>query len=183
MSPYDFTRMFEETDCKSEQMNTLIIIDASVGAMKLKHRPQFHILGGTALIFHGLKYAVTLDIDTANKIDAEVRGAIDALISDDASNVAVLPQDYEDRLQPFMKNTLKYIDVYLLSKEDLFITKVSSGRHKDIIDILKTGLYNHCDKEILKQAIRNISEDAQGCVKCGLQELKLERARRVGKSI
>ena len=122
-----------------ELRNNLVIVDQTVATMDLPATPEFFILGGAALVFHGLTDRPTMDIDTANRIDDNLREVIDVFVSDQASEVTQLGKGYQCRAVPYMEE-LSNIKVYLLSQEDLIITKVISNRKKDIGDLLKTNI-------------------------------------------
>lgn len=124
-----------------ELRNNLVIVDQIIGKMSMKVKPEFFILGGAALVFHGLTDRPTLDIDTANSIDNNIKEAVEIFISDQASAVTLLGDGYRNRAVPYMEE-LQYIKVYLLSQEDLLITKLISNRKKDIMDLLKTDILN-----------------------------------------
>lgn len=129
----------------AEQFNTLIVIDEAIGKSNLSVRPRFEILGGTGLLFHGIGSIYTIDIDVANRLSEEVRNIVDPLISDMASEVVHLPSNYTERLIPFKQESFKNIDVYLLSLEDLIISKLLANRDKDIDDLTKTEIPDRCD--------------------------------------
>lgn len=127
----------------AEQFNTLLLLDKQFDSARVK--PVFHILGGTALLFHGVESVVTIDIDVANKLTDEIKQVVEPFVSDAASEVAVLPKLYETRLVPYKEDCFKNIKVYLLSIEDLIITKLGAGRFKDIEDLTKTGIFKNVD--------------------------------------
>lgn len=129
----------------SEQFNTLLLLDCVFAKHKEIARPVFHILGGTALLFHGIEAVVTIDIDVANRLTDEVRELVDPLLNDNASEVAVLPESYEKRLIPYKPDVFKNMSVYILSAEDLVITKLGASRHKDIEDLARTDILKRCD--------------------------------------
>ena len=54
-------------------------------------------------------------------------------------SITQLGEGYQQRAVPYMEE-LSNIKVYLLSQEDLIITKVISNRKKDIGDLLKTNI-------------------------------------------
>lgn len=124
---------------KNELHNNLILVNAIVGRMQLESIPEFQILGGAALVFYGLMDRLTMDIDIANTMDARLRSEIDVFISDQASAVVKLGKNYRSRLVPYMQQ-LTSIKVYLLSREDIVITKMMSNRRKDIADLLDSGI-------------------------------------------
>ena len=123
----------------SELRNNLVIVNAIIEKMNIRYKPEFFVLGGAALAFYGLIDRPTLDIDTANSIDDNIRACVEEFISDQASNVTELGDGYKDRAVEYMPE-LAAIKIYLLSQEDLIITKMRSGRHKDINDLLKSEI-------------------------------------------
>lgn len=137
----------------AEQFNTLVLLDNTFEGMHLDVIPTFYILGGTALLFHGISTVVTLDIDVANTLSDSVRNIVEPFISDNASEVAVLAKRYESRLVPYKADVFKNIKVFLLSIEDLVITKLGAGRFKDIEDLKRTNILDKCDYQKLTQII------------------------------
>ena len=140
-------------DLKSEQENTLILLDKQFENKQV--RPSFEILGWTALLLHDLEHIVTLDIDVANKLDEETRSIVEPLISDAASEVATLAKNYKQRLVPYKKELFKNIDVYLLSKEDLVITKLGAGRYKDVEDLTRTSILRDAEIDDITEIINS----------------------------
>lgn len=138
----------------AEIINNLIIVNEVVKTLPVKSKPEFYILGGAALNLHGIMKRETLDIDIANSLDESIRESVDMFISDQASSVTYLGEGYKKRASRFMRQELDAIDVYLLSQEDLLLTKVMSGRAKDIKDIMKSKLLSQGNvnkaEEILK---------------------------------
>ena len=144
---------------ESEQLNTLILIDKLFEKYPQGVNPVFHVLGGTALVFHGISSIATIDIDVANRLNDNVKSLVSDFISDNASEVATLPLRYETRLIPFHAESFKHIQVYLLSLEDLAITKLGSFRHKDKEDLVKTNFLQKVDYEKLIHIIHNEFKD------------------------
>lgn len=138
---------------ESEQLNTLILIDKLFEKYPQGISPVFHVLGGTALVFHGISSVATIDIDVANRLNDKVKALVSDFISDNASEVAVLPKNYERRLVPFRAESFTHISVYLLSLEDLAITKLGSFRHKDKEDLIKTDLMKRVNYDSLLEII------------------------------
>ena len=136
--------IFDDSN-ESEQLNTLILLDNEFNKHPELQKPEFHILGGTALLFHGISSVVTIDIDTANSITNEVKRIVEPFISDNASEVATLAKNYKNRLVPYREDIFKNINVCILSIEDLIITKLGAGRHKDMEDLTKTDILKRCD--------------------------------------
>lgn len=129
----------------SEQHNTLVMLDAALAKADLAMRPSFEILGGTAMTFHSIDAVFTVDIDLANKQQQQVRDIVEPFVSDMAADVAVLPRNYKERLVPYGGGEFESFDVYLLSVEDLVITKLGSWRVKDQEDLTKTDILKKAD--------------------------------------
>lgn len=148
------TDLFEnyalEDTVSSELNNNLTIVNAIVTKKKLVHIPEFYIIGGAAMVFHALRYEATLDIDAANRISEEVRQDVSMFIDDAASEVSILPYNYKNRAVR-IREDLKAISVYILSKEDLLINKLLTGRRKDITAIKTSGLLEQADKTRVAQ--------------------------------
>lgn len=156
----DFDNYVYDDSVESEQLNTLILLDNVFAKKDLKAKPVFHILGGTALAFHGFKAVVTIDIDTANALPTHVKDVVEPFVSDNASEVAILASGYKERLIPYKSEVFKHIEVYLLSIEDLVITKLGASRYKDVDDLTKNGLLKKCDYDKLFSII-NTELDTQ----------------------
>lgn len=133
----------------AELHNNLIIVDALVGNMHLSEPPKFFILGGAAMIFYELMDRMTLDIDVVNTIDEAVKEEVSAFISDQASTVAQLGKGYESRMVPYARY-LRNIEVYLLSQEDIIITKMMSNRRKDVSDLINSEILTAENEEKVK---------------------------------
>ena len=139
-------------------------------------KPDLYILGGAAMAMHGLNYKFTLDIDCANRIRSDVREVLSEFAIDDAaSEVAHLPSCYEGRLVRFRED-LEYLNCYLLSVEDLFITKLLTKRMKDIQSIMTSGILKKIDREAVCKIVDSElegkeKEDAIAwCRKLGISE-------------
>lgn len=152
---YDYSETAE-----AEQYNTLVLLDLAIGKAKLQSVPQFHILGGTGLVFHNILHISTVDIDTANTLSKEVKAIVEPFISDNASEVALLPKNYQDRLVPYKPDCFSNINVFVLSLEDIIITKLGSWRHKDVEDLSKTNVMDIVDYSKLFSIINSELEPA-----------------------
>jgi hypothetical protein len=128
---------------EAELNNSLVIVNEIVKRKQLDSKPEFYIIGGAAMVFHGLNYNATLDIDIANKIGDNIRDAISDFVSDDASNVVILGDNYKSRAVK-IKSNLDAINVYIVSQEDLLITKLLGAkvRRKDRDALKHSGLLN-----------------------------------------
>lgn len=130
---------------KAEQYNTILLLDNQLDKLKKDYTVDLHLLGGTALLFHNIESIVTIDIDCANKLATDVKEVLEPFVSDAAHEVATLAKNYKERLVPYKPNDFKVLRVYLLSIEDLVITKLGAGRFKDMEDLTKTNLLDVCD--------------------------------------
>lgn len=166
------TYKFEDT-VASELHNNILIIDKIVQKRNLRSKPQFFILGGAALVLYSLNYNATLDIDTANKIEEGIREDVSLFINDGAHLVTSLGSKYQERAQRYCKNELTSIEVYLLSYEDLLLTKLFSGRRKDMIAILTSGILQVVDREKVKKILFNEYTESHRLAILGM-------ARRIG---
>lgn len=129
----------------AEQHNTLVMVDEIIGRAHLAMKPSFEILGGTALLLHGIEAVFTVDIDCANAQSETVKQLVEPFISDMASTVAVLPRNYKSRLKEYNFGEFNNIEVYLISIPDIVISKLGAWRFKDREDLSKTGVLARCD--------------------------------------
>lgn len=139
----------------AEQFNTLIILDDILSKSKVTDvvEPSFIIVGGTAILFHGIDAVVTIDIDCANKIPDKIKDLCGELITDMASSVICFPKNYEERLVRFEESKIDNMKIFLPSIEDLVITKLHAGRMKDMQDIKKYKLLEKCNYDLLVNII------------------------------
>ncbi len=135
---------------KGELNNNLVLVNETIKAENLNYVPVFYILGGAAMIFHSLNYKMTLDIDMANKMEDNIKQLVGQFISDNASEVVVLGGNYKERAVRY-RPEFTAIEVYILAKEDLLITKLigMKERRKDVRDIVHSGLL---DRHIVSKA-------------------------------
>lgn len=146
---YDYWNITNSIE--GELSNTLLIVDNIVSKKNLGVVPEFHILGGAALIFNGINYDSTLDIDIVNRIDTFIKE--DMFISDLASEVAYVAYNYKSRLIPYKEGTFKSIKVYTLSNEDIVITKLSSNRAKDENQLKSTNIIDKMNLELFNNIL------------------------------
>lgn len=130
---------------EAEQYNTLLLLDNQCSMQFKDLHIDLYILGGTALLFHGIESVVTIDIDVANQLNASVKEVLEPFVSDAASEVATLASGYKERLVPYKPNDFQCLRIYLLSLEDLVISKLGAFRFKDKEDLTKTSILDSCD--------------------------------------
>lgn len=142
----------------SELKEALLLADKVVERLGLRNKPVFHVAGGASIVLHGIPSTTTQDIDSVLRMEREVRDAVNDLINDEASYVAVLPTDYVTRLVPYMTEELTHIKVYLVSVEDILISKLGAGRPNDFEDIRYARLVSKCDKQKFRTAMNHLSD-------------------------
>lgn len=150
-----------EDTIKAELNNNLTIVNAILERQKLKIKPEFYILGGAALVFHDLDYKSTLDIDTANRIYSEVRDLVSDFIDDAASEVSVLAFNYKSRAK-LIREDLTSMNTFILSEEDLCISKLLSGRRKDYNSVVNCGILKRIKYDTMMQiATTELEKDSR----------------------
>lgn len=156
----------------SDLRTNLLLVDMLVGKSNFDYTPTFYVLGGAAVVLQGIRNRYTIDIDTANKLREEVKAVVGEFINDNASEVALLARNYENRAVRFMEDELHNIRVFLLSKEDLLISKAITDRKKDKKDVVNGHLL---DKRTVSKAVSILETEfdarVAGVVKRMLDEL------------
>lgn len=109
------------------------------------------ITGGSSFLLKGLKNKFTLDIDTISELDEDVAMFLESFaINNHAREVTVLPSGFNERLVKF-EGGFKTLEVYLLSNEDLVISKLGNRcSEDDIQDILDTKILDYVNTEKLE---------------------------------
>ena len=136
--------MFDDS-LYAEQFNTLLLVDQTLADKQFDAKPVFYLVGGTAILLHGVASVFTVDIDCANKLTEQVKEATYELISDMASSVVKLPRLYETRLVRFKDDVFENCHIFLVSIPDIIITKCAAFRTKDKQDLITTDLMDRCD--------------------------------------
>ena len=98
--------------------------------------PPLYILGGSALILYNSIDRATEDIDLLEIEISATKGIyLNLLNPKDILDLyyTTIPNSYKVRCKKL--NKLKHIDVYLLSKEDIVLSKIGRYNKKDIEDI------------------------------------------------
>lgn len=146
-------------DNAAEQHNTLVMLDEVFKSQKFKHKPEFILCGGTALLFQGVIAVATIDIDTANKLTDDVAAMVTPFVSDAAADVILLPKNYKQRLVIYDEDLFQHMEIKCLSLEDIVVTKLYAWRHKDKEDLIKTSLLDQIDKIKVKLIIMDELDD------------------------
>lgn len=117
-------------------------------------RYECYIVGGSALLILNLIPRVTHDIDVINCTGKQLL----SLMSDYDINTNVtahlqcFADGYQDRAAKIDLDT-KLIDFYTLSVEDLVVSKLASGRRKDMEDIRRQAVINCINWDKLDELI------------------------------
>jgi len=120
-------------------------------------RIKIVIIGGATLLLHQCILRATNDIDIIQfdeKIDLEMLAKYDMDIRSQAYT-GNLSDTMDERYVLAPANT-KIIDYYIPSLEDLIISKLSSDRKKDTLDIKQNLIYAKVNLDRLEEIMREI---------------------------
>lgn len=145
---------------KQEVMENIMMADEYMGHMFPHIQTLKMILtGGSSFLLKGLGNKFTLDIDSITELDADVAEFLESFaINNHAIEVTKLPSGYEERLVQF-KSKCKVLDLYLLSNEDLVISKIGRCSSDDITDILNTGILDYTNMEKLMELAEQLCSE------------------------
>lgn len=145
---------------KQEVLENIYMADEYMGAMfpDIQNLPLI-ITGGSSFLLKGLKNKFTLDIDTISDVSPEVSDYLESFaINNDALEVTKLPTGYQERLVHF-KSKCKVLDIYLLSNEDLILSKLGRCSSDDIDDILNTEILDYVNMDKLNQLAEQLCKE------------------------
>ena len=118
---------------------------------------DIYILGGGACILGKYTTRATLDIDFIDLGYPSKYGKVFSLLNDYDMleyESTILAPSYKKRA--IKLNEFEYINVYILSKEDVAISKIVRLAEKDIQDL--DQIIKKCDKSVLNNIINEILE-------------------------
>lgn len=118
---------------------------------------DIYILGGGACILGKYTTRATLDIDFIDLGYPSKYGKVFSLLNDYDMleyESTILAPSYKKRA--IKLNEFEYINVYILSKEDVAISKIVRLAEKDIQDL--DQIIKQCDKSVLNNIINEILE-------------------------
>lgn len=118
---------------------------------------DIYILGGGACILGKYTTRATLDIDFIDLGYPSKYGKVFSLLNDYDMleyESTILAPSYKKRA--IKLNGFEYINVYILSKEDVAISKIVRLAEKDIQDL--DQIIKQCDKSVLNNIINEILE-------------------------
>jgi hypothetical protein len=117
------------------------------------------IIGGAAAAFHRAE-STTNDVDTVDAPGSALVTAIEQAIAETGlfvpvsrSSVAQMPWNYEDRLERQLPE-LKYLEVWILEKHDLTLSKIVRGVEHDLQQLEEIHRNSGLDFEILVERFR-----------------------------
>ena len=117
-----------------------------------KHKYSAYIVGGAAIILHGLDEKKTADIDiveASSVITSFLHTYGNGIINNKAEAcLSDFPYDFPDRAR-LLKIGTKAIDFYVISIEDVIIAKLATPRTKDRVDIRRNDVIKNVDWDLL----------------------------------
>lgn len=147
---------------KKEVMENILMADDYMGAM-FPHIEKLELIltGGSSFLLKGLGNKFTLDIDSISELDSNVAEFLESFaINNHAVEVTKLPSGYKERMVHF-KSNCKVFDLYLLSNEDLVISKLGRCSSDDMADILNTGILDITNIDRLTQLAEQLCSEDQ----------------------
>ena len=118
---------------------------------------EVYLLGGSACLLGGYTTRATMDYDFIDLNYLAGYGKVFALLRDydmlEYSNTAISPS-YKDRAKKI--DGFKYISVYILSKEDIAVSKIIRLETKDIEDL--DEIMKQCDRKLVNEIIDEVLE-------------------------
>lgn len=145
-------------DTKEEVLENLIFVDQFIK----KEFPQMDklelvLVGGASFLLKGLKTNYTLDIDTISHLDEEVKSFLESFtINDAALEVVTVSPSYKERLVRFEAG-FNVLDIYLLSDEDLIITKLGRSDKKDLDTLMSSGIMKGLNIALLEELANEVA--------------------------
>ncbi|PLS19216.1 hypothetical protein CVD28_02055 [Bacillus sp. M6-12] len=120
---------------------------------------SFVITGGASFLLKGFSNKFTLDIDTITEMNHDVLQFLESFsINNSASEVTKLPKSYKERLVK-LKGKFEVLDLYLLSHEDLVLSKIGRLSEDDLRDIEDTGIMEEVDMSLLTKLAEELSAE------------------------
>lgn len=155
MSVIENYKTGSDITCMEENLNTLIVFDEYIAQNFPVMHVDMHLVGGSAFLLKNFGTRFTYDIDMVNRLSAQLKEVAESLgISDNASDVVVLPKYYEKRMTEFQYG-FKHIRIFLLSDEDLLISKLGTSRIRDLKDARHSGILLRADIALVRQLINS----------------------------
>ncbi|WP_028309565.1 DUF6036 family nucleotidyltransferase [Desulfitibacter alkalitolerans] len=133
----------------------IIIADTELEEVLQKNeRIKLTILGSSAFIIKKYLNRTTRDIDVYITADKRIKEILDNnAINDRCMPIINICEGFEKRVNKVNLN-LKHIEVFVLGDYDLLISKIGTGRPKDLDDIVQSGLIEKIDFNKLESIIK-----------------------------
>lgn len=147
-------------DNKTEQHNTLVLLDTVLGKHELDRKPTFFICGGAALLLRGVVDVATVDIDVCTKLDSEIHRLVSPLITDNVASIITLPINWRSRTELYREDLFKNCEVRLLSVIDIAVSKLVAWRHKDVEDFRYTRLVSEINVDRFSTIVKTELPDS-----------------------
>lgn len=147
---------------KQEVKENLLMADEYMGHMfpDIK-KLNLTITGGSSFLLKGFSNKFTLDIDCITELEPTVADFLESFaINNHAVEVTKLPSGYEERLVK-CELKLNVLEIYLLSNEDLILSKIGRCSTDDIADILNTNILERIDLSTLIQLGEQLCREEQ----------------------
>lgn len=132
------------------------IYDMEMVAQAFKIDPfEIYFLGGSACVLGDYTDRATRDFDFVDLGYPSRLGKVFTLLRDFdllEFQSTILSQDYKKRARKLDK--FKYLDIYILSAEDIIVSKIIRLEEKDIDDIDR--LIVHANKQLINQIINEV---------------------------
>lgn len=139
---------------KSKEILMQILSDMEdFSNMKGLDYPPIYLLGGSCCIIGGYLNRATTDFDILDmEYDSKMGRLLRILDRYDLLDyyLTTIPDDFLNRA----KKIANYKNVYILSREDIILSKIGRYSDKDIEDITK--IMEKADKKLLKILIKNV---------------------------
>lgn len=144
-------------------MNIKIELEKMISEMELVTKAfglesfDIYFLGGSACILGGYSERATKDFDFIDLDYSSKLGKVFALLREYdmlVYELSILSPNYKKRSKKLEK--FQYLNVYVLSKEDIIVSKIIRLEDKDLEDI--DHLMKSADKSLIKQIIDEVLE-------------------------
>lgn len=146
---------------KDDFITRLLALDTDAALLfePTADRFELYIIGGGALLLQNYISRSTLDIDTIGGNIAQLNSLMTRYDMNAQANayIDLFPEDYRVRAIKLPLETKK-IDYYVLSLEDLVISKIPTGREKDWEDITSQKILDTLNWQILDKLANEVRE-------------------------
>jgi hypothetical protein len=145
-------------DTKEEVLENLVYVDQFIKkSFPNLNNLELILVGGASFLLKGLSSDYTLDVDNISQVDTDVMEFLnDFSINDAALEVIKISPSYRERMEK-LEVDFNVLNVYLVSNEDLIITKLGRSGRKDLEVLKKSGILNCVNVSLLTQLAEEVS--------------------------